>query len=145
MNFRTNFASLRLCVKLFFIVFLLVIPIYSQSDQVLKAPRKDLLPLVWPYLGNLEESVREQVTTLQNSLTSVAKDPSASDLALSEAYGKLGQIYHAYSLTAPARDCYLNASLLAPKDFRWTYLVARLDQMEGRFENAIVVIAAPAR
>ena len=90
-----------------------------------------------PDLTNLEESVRGQVLELQNSLAATAKNPATSQIALSEAYGKLGQIYHAYSLISPAHDCYLNASLLAPKDFRWIYLLAKADQAEGRFEDAI--------
>lgn len=104
--------------------------VHSQS------PRKDLVVVRWPDLTNLEDSVREQITALQNMLTAAAKN-RAPDTVLSDTYGKLGQIYHAYSLVAPARDCYLNASLLAPKDFRWTYLVAKLDQQEGRFDDAI--------
>src|SRR6185369_8272612 len=86
---------------------------------------------------NLEESVRNQITELQNSLAATVKNPAQSETALSEAYGKLGQIYHAYLLISPAHDCYLDASILAPKDFRWTYLVAKLDHQEGRFEDAI--------
>ena len=50
---------------------------------------------------------------------------------------EMGQTYHAYSLTAPARECYENASRLAPKDFRWIYLLAKLDQQEGRVEEAV--------
>ena len=49
----------------------------------------------------------------------------------------MGEIYHAYSLNAPARECYVNASRLAPKDFRWIYLRAKLDQQEGRVNDAI--------
>jgi hypothetical protein len=42
---------------------------------------------------------------LQNALAAlVAKNPAASAAALSEAYGQLGEIYHAYSLIAAARD-----------------------------------------
>ena len=113
-------------------LFLVLTPaIYSQS------PRKDLVAVRSPDLTNLEESVRHQITELQNSLVATAKKPAQSQTALSEAYGKLGQIYHAYSLISSAHDCYLNASLLAPRDFRWIYLVAKLDQQEGRFEDAI--------
>jgi tetratricopeptide (TPR) repeat protein len=49
----------------------------------------------------------------------------------------MGEIYQAYSLNAPARECYLNASRLTPKDFRWIYLLARLDQQEDLIDDAI--------
>jgi len=87
-----------------------------------------------PDLSNLEASVREQIIAAQSELAAAAKSPATT---LSEEYGKLGQIYHAYSLLAAARDCYLNASTLAPKDFRSIYLLAKLDQQEGRFDDAI--------
>ena len=112
--------------------------VYSQTDNsVLQPPRKGLTPLSWPDLTKLEESVREQVAAEQNALAAVVKNPASSDVVLSEAYGKLGQLYHAYSLTVPARDCYLNANVLAPKDFRWIYLSGKLDQQDGSFEGAI--------
>jgi tetratricopeptide (TPR) repeat protein len=104
---------------------------------VLQPPRKGLVALHAPDLANAEESVREQVTGLQNALAAAAKNPATSAAALSEAYGQLGEIYHAYSLFAPARACYLNANALAPKDFRWIYLPAKLDQQEGRYEDAV--------
>jgi cytochrome c-type biogenesis protein CcmH/NrfG len=84
---------------------------------VLQPPRKGLVALHWPDATKLEVSVREQITALQNELTATANNPKTSDVTLSEAYGKLGQIYHAYSLVSSARDCYLNASVLAPRDF----------------------------
>ena len=99
--------------------------------------QKNLTPLQPPDLTKLEEGVRDQIAAEQQALAAVVKDPGASEATLSEAYGKLGQLYHAYSLTAAARDCYLNASLLAPKDFRWIYLLAKLDQQDGRFDDAI--------
>ena len=125
MSFHSYVAPLRRCGRNLLFVFLaLIIPISIYPHS----PRKDLLPVRSPDLTNLEESVREQVTELQNALAATAKNPKTADTELSEAYGKLGQIYHAYSLISPARDCYVNASLLAPKDFRWLYLLARLDQ-----------------
>jgi tetratricopeptide (TPR) repeat protein len=103
----------------------------------LPPPRKGLVAVHWPDLTTLEASVREQVTTLQTSLAATVKDPKTTDTALSEAYAALAQIYHAYSLNSAARECYLNAGALAPKDFRWIYLLAKLDQQEGRFDDAI--------
>ena len=113
----TSFASLRLCV----ILILAAIVVRSQA----------------PDLTNLEQSVREQITTAQAALAALAKNPATTEAALAEAHGRLGEIYHAYSLTSAARDSYQNANRLAPKDFRWIYLLAKLDQQDGRFDDAI--------
>lgn len=105
--------------------------------QDLQPPRKPLVAVHWPDLSRLEASVREQIIVEQNSLAAIVKNPATSDAELSEAYRKLGQIYHAYSLNVPARECYVNARILAPVDFRWPYLLGKLDQQEDRFEEAI--------
>ncbi|HET9713525.1 MAG TPA: tetratricopeptide repeat protein, partial [Pyrinomonadaceae bacterium] len=91
----------------------------------------------WPDLSQLEPDVREQIKSQQDILISTIKDTQSTETKLSAAYGAMGEIYHAYSLTASARECYLNANTLAPKDFRWIYLLAKLDQLEGRVEDAI--------
>jgi len=109
----------------------------TMDSGILQPPRKGLVALRWPDLTSLEKSVREQVTALQEALANVTRNPATTDAALSEAYGSLGEIYHTYSLTSAARDCYLNANHLASKEFRWIYLLAKLDQQEGRFEDAI--------
>jgi tetratricopeptide (TPR) repeat protein len=85
----------------------------------------------------LEPDVRDQIKSQQDILISTIKDTQSTTTKLSAAYGAMGEIYHAYSLTAPARECYLNANALAPKDFRWIYFLAKLDQLEGRVEDAI--------
>ena len=109
----------------------------SSADPILKPARPGLMPIHWSDLTKLEEGVREQVTSFQESLVATVKDPTVSDTVLGEAYGELGEIYQAYALTAPAQDCYLNASFLTPRDFRWIYLLGRLDQQAGRFDDAI--------
>jgi tetratricopeptide (TPR) repeat protein len=109
----------------------------APDTGVLPSPRKGLVAVHWPDLTRLEASVREQVMALQTSLAAIAKDPKTNDATFSEAYGNLGQLYHAYSLNSAARECYLNAATLSPIDFRWLYLLARLDQQEGRFNDAL--------
>src|SRR5205807_1556071 len=113
-----------------------------QRVDVLPPPRSTLLPIHKPDLTELEPEVREQLISLQNSTAAQGKDPAITDLKLSEAYGLLGQVYHAYSLTSPARECYLNARQLTPRDFRWTYLLASVSRQEDRTEEAITYYKA---
>ena len=96
-----------------------------------------LVTVHWPDLSQLEPDVRDQIKSQQDILVSTIKDTQSTETKLSAAYGAMGEIYHAYSLIAPARECYLNANTLAPKDFRWIYLLAKLDQLEGRVDDAI--------
>ncbi|HEX7332433.1 MAG TPA: tetratricopeptide repeat protein [Pyrinomonadaceae bacterium] len=99
--------------------------------------RDNLVAVHHPDLSQLESDVRNQITSQQNALAAAIKDPTTSDAKLSEAFGAMGELYHAYSLTAPARECYMNANILAPQDYRWIYLLAKLDQLEGRVDVAI--------
>jgi len=111
----------------------------AQTTQVelLPPPKAALLPVHWPDLAQLESDVREQIKSEQNALAEAVKNASTTDADLSEAYGLMGQTYHAYSLRAPARECYVNAGRLAARDFRWIYLLAKLDQQEGDVSEAI--------
>ena len=116
MSHKYSVVPLRRCGRILLLALTLTQPVHSQD------------------LSNLEESVREQITTAQAALAAATKSSPAT---LSEEYGKLGELYHAYSLISAARAAYLNANRLAPKDFRWIYLLGKLDQTEGRFDDAI--------
>src|SRR5690349_12177969 len=108
----------------------------AQGSGVLPPARAGLAPVHQPDLKDLEPSVRDQLISFQNSLAAVIKDSAITAPKLGEAYGQLGKLYQAYSLLSPAKECYLNARQLAPKDFRWTYLLAKISQQEGRTEEA---------
>ncbi len=109
----------------------------AQTKEVLPPPKTGLVTLHWPDLMKLEAEVREQLMSLQAGLTATVKDPKATTATLSEAYGTMGEIYQAYSLNSPARECYFNAGFLTPQDFRWVYLLGTLDQQEDLADDAI--------
>jgi tetratricopeptide (TPR) repeat protein len=109
----------------------------STSERELPAPRPGLVTVHFPDLTPLEPEVREQLSSFESSLAKVARNSSTTDVALAEAYGTMGQIYQAYNLIAPARESYLNANTLAAQEFRWVYLLAKLDQLEERFDDAL--------
>ncbi len=121
----------------------LLVPLIEARPQqdadrtILAAPRSNLEAIHWPDLSKVEAEVREHLLKAQTSLTAAVKVVGANDASLSEAYGSMGQTFHAYSFNAPARECYVNASRLAPGDFRWVYLRAKLDQQDGGIDEAI--------
>jgi len=120
---------------------LLLIVVFSAGSvcpqSTLAPARPTLIEVHFPDVANLESEVRKQLLAAQDELQRVAKNAAVSDAVLSEAYGVLGQTYHAYTINSAARESYVNANRLAPKDFRWVYLIAKLDQVEGHAESAI--------
>jgi tetratricopeptide (TPR) repeat protein len=136
MIFSSNQTATAICL-LVLVSFSLAHSQTPSDDRAIQPTRKELVPLHLPDLTKLEEGVREQIAKQQDSLAVIVKDPKTSDATLGETYGKLGQVYHAYSLSSPARDSYFNANRLSPTEFRWVYLLAKLDQQGGRFDEAI--------
>lgn len=90
----------------------------------------------WPDLSNLEPDVRAQIKAQQDALMATVKNAGADSTTVSIEYGTMGETYHAYSLFGPARECYVNANRFR-KHFRWVYLLAKLDQLEGHADDAI--------
>jgi tetratricopeptide (TPR) repeat protein len=101
------------------------------------APRKaGLVSVPLPTLDSLETTVAEQVRAVQQSFAALAAKPNVSDSELADAYGLLGQLYHAYEFRDAALICYGNAARLAPLDYRWRHLLGELNQRIGRLEDS---------
>ena len=139
---RVDLPARNVCVAL--AISLAVIVHFSpemkgQTNQETAIPplRQGLLPVQQPDMRSMDPEVREHVSSAQNALAAAIKDPATPADKLGELYGLTGQIYQAYSLNSAAKECYLNASRLAPKDFRWVYLLGKLYEREGEAQKAI--------
>ena len=109
----------------------------SGGEAVLQPPPgRGLSAVHLPDTRGMEPSVREHIAAAEGALAAAVKDAAAPAAALAEAYGTTGGVYHAYSLGAPAAECYLNASRLAPADFRWVYLLGKVRQQAGEAADA---------
>ncbi len=134
--------SLRLKLAVCFVLIIACAPgaeavPQTTQENVLLPSVQGLVPIHLPDTRNMEPEVREHLTSAQNALAAIVKDKATPVAKLGEAYGTMGEIYQAYSLNSPAVECYLNASHLAPKDFRWAYLLGKLHEREGDAQAAI--------
>ncbi len=89
-----------------------------------------------PDLKALEPSVAEQLGRADALVRSLLADPAARPEETGEAFGELGRLCQVYGLAEPAEAAYRQALTLAPTDFRWPYLLARVLQEAGRLEEA---------
>lgn len=97
---------------------------------------RTLLPIPVVDLNALEPAVRTHISTGQSDLDKAIK-ANLNDELLGEAFGEIGQLYHAYKLFAPAEACYLNAQTLHPKDYRWPHYLGYVHQNQNKIEQAI--------
>src|SRR5262249_44673150 len=103
-----------------------------------KQPSGRRLPSIpHPELSQFEPAVQQQIREVQAKLSLITQIAEAPDSQLSDAYGEMGKIYHAYDLLEAAKACYLNANILAPQDYHWHYYLARLCNEEGNLREAI--------
>jgi tetratricopeptide (TPR) repeat protein len=90
-----------------------------------------------PDLSGLEPAVAEQLKAAYESLSSTLTKEGLSPQELSESYGMMGQLYHAYQLLDAALLCYDNALQLAPRSFSWRYARADLLRQQGQLPEAL--------
>jgi tetratricopeptide (TPR) repeat protein len=103
------------------------------------------IEIPYPDMTGLEEAVQEQINAAHGDLVGWQTTEDAPAAELANAYGRLGQLLHAYSLTESAEAAYRNAQQLAPEELRWTYLLGVLAQTAGRLEDAANLFHAVLR
>ncbi len=96
----------------------------------------ELEPIPVPNLDEVEPAIVEQLREQRTLADSLASAADVDTIRLSEAMGKLGQLYILYELLGPAEPALANASMLAPDDFRWPYLEATIAQEQRRLPDA---------
>ncbi len=106
----------------------------QSAEAVLPALRAGLKPVQLPATAGLEAEVRDYLLAEQRALSLLT---GRTEAQLSEAYGRLGQVYHAYTFLLAASACYANARQLAPRDYRWTYLLGSLALQARRDDEAL--------
>ena len=117
----------------------------GSTAAVLESPRAGMTPVPLPALDSLETLVAEQIQAVQQSLIALAAQPDVPDSELADAYGLLGQLYHAYEFTGAALACYRNAAHLTPNDYRWRHLLGELNQRAGRLQESAAHYQAARR
>jgi tetratricopeptide (TPR) repeat protein len=100
----------------------------AEEPRLASVPEADL--------SSAEPAVREQLVTERQRLEAVLAGPDGSPAERASAYGRLGQLHHAYDLLEAAEICYGNARLLAPDSPRWSYLHGLVLERRGEIEAA---------
>ncbi len=100
----------------------------------------DLLAIPEPDLSGAEQAVRGQIAAERAAVRALSESDGASPGELAQAMGDLGLLYFTYSFVGAAEVCFTNAIILAPDDYRWSYLQGFLLKMEGRLPEAITAL-----
>ena len=103
---------------------------------VTERERMKLAPVPKPQLDGLETTVSQQMQASRQAVDQLVVKEKVTVVELAEAYGALGQTYHAYEIAETAATCYQNAHELAPRDFRWLHLAGALYEQAGQLEKA---------
>lgn len=95
-----------------------------------------LQPIPHPSLSGLDRDVAAQLEDARALVDGLVQEKQIAPEELATTYGELCRLYHAYGLADAAVPCYANAVRLAPRDFRWSYYLARLQQEGGKLAEA---------
>lgn len=92
-----------------------------------------------PDLSAMDEVVRSKVETMQERLGELTGrwQPGDPTFELSEGFGQLGQMFHAFRLLDAAEVCYSNAQTLAASDYRWRHYRGLVRNATGDLDPAV--------
>ncbi|MEE8523212.1 MAG: tetratricopeptide repeat protein [Thermoanaerobaculia bacterium] len=93
----------------------------------------ELVKVTVPDLTAVEEVVVGQLEDARSKLDSELAR-SSDRRRIANAFGGLGELYHAYEI--PAAACYANAHRLDPESFLWPYYLGVVRQAAGDFKAA---------
>ena len=99
---------------------------------------EDDLAIPRPDLSAMDEVVRHKVETMQQRLSELTAGWRPGDPAdeLSEQFGHLGQLFHAFGLLDAAEVCYGNSQRLAAEDYRWPHYLGLVRNARGDLDLA---------
>jgi cytochrome c-type biogenesis protein CcmH/NrfG len=88
------------------------------------------------------DRVRRQIVERRRWHQGILANPGATRAQKAEAWGELGNLYHAYDLLDLAAGAYQEAEKLAPDDFRWPYYLGQIYRTQN---DAVRSLAGFAR
>jgi tetratricopeptide (TPR) repeat protein len=111
-------------------------PVEEPDEAEEPGEELTLLRIPPPDLAALEPSVAEQIQATFDALSArLAAENPPSRAELSEIFGEVGRLLHAYELVSSAEAAYVNAHRLDPEAFAWPHLLGRLLTAAGRADD----------
>ncbi len=117
--------------------FLIVGALFAGVGSGQPAGRFPALTIPRPDLSAMEATAREKIESMQASLETLKQREDIQPTELAEAFGHLGQLFHAYRLLDSAEESYSISGRLSPEDYRWLYYLALVQHAEGELATAI--------
>ncbi len=93
--------------------------------------------VVLPDLSRVDAAVQAQIRERHDAVLALGRDLSAPPASRAAAYGALAVLLHAAEYHDAAEPAYQNASLLAPAEPKWPYLLAHLHKSRGDTERSL--------
>lgn len=108
----------------------------GQGPARSPAPGVAPIKITVPALDQMDPVVRQQISAELDRAGSLERQEGLPPAVLGAAYGRLGQLLHAYELHESARTAYRAAQALSPGEFAWAYYLGHVHRALGDAEAA---------